>query len=113
MSLSPTAFLCDLRLLTNDPAGDGPGGDVNALLHERSQRKPEAVDDTEVVRHLKQITLLLQFRRGLKSFAISCSKFCKSAIITVVPDIDSSICHSYGENLKNHNVLRFKSLDKF
>ena len=40
-------------LLTNNPAGDGPGGDVNPLLHERSQRKPEAVDHTEVVAHLK------------------------------------------------------------
>ena len=43
-----------MRLLTNDPAGDGPGGNVNALLHERSQRKPEAVDHAEVVAHLKR-----------------------------------------------------------
>ena len=46
-------FLTHEILLTNNPAGDGPGGDVNALLHERSQRKPEAVDHAEVVAHLK------------------------------------------------------------
>ena len=53
-----------MRFLTNNPAGDGPGGDVNALLHERSQGKPEAVDDAEVVAHLfknkSQVTLILQ-----------------------------------------------------
>ena len=42
-------------LLTNNSAGDGPGGDVNALLHERSQGKPEAVDHAEVVAHLKRM----------------------------------------------------------
>ena len=50
-----------MRLLTYDPAGDGPGGDVNALLHESSQREPEAVDHAEVVAHLKHITLSLLF----------------------------------------------------
>ena len=38
--------------LTNNPAGDGPWGDVDSLLHERSQREPEAVDHAEVVAHL-------------------------------------------------------------
>ena len=50
-----------MRLLTYNPAGDGPGGDVNALLHESSQREPEAVDHAEVVAHLKHITLSLLF----------------------------------------------------
>ena len=50
----PVYFLTHEILLTNYSAGDGPGGDVNPLLHERSQRKPEAVDHAEVVAHLKR-----------------------------------------------------------
>ena len=41
-----------LSELTNNPAGDGPWGDVDSLLHERSQGEPEAVDHAEVVAHL-------------------------------------------------------------
>ena len=50
-SISPFGDLvcCSNKWLTNNSARDGPRGDVNPLLHERSQCKPETVDDAEVV----------------------------------------------------------------
>ena len=81
-----------MAFLTDYPAGDWPRCYVDPLLHERSQGKPEAVDHAEVVAHLKRMFFSVKFSSKVKS--------------TVVPDIDSSICHSYGENLKNDFLSR-------